>query len=101
MPQPLLVTMISTGSSLPGRVLQTKQRGEVALGGAGVAAGDDRDAVAAMAFLHQGRARGHGILHLDHGRDRQDVPFAHGEMSGKIAAQRMSVADRMAICRMP
>ena len=44
MPHWLLVTMISTGSSLPGRERPDQAGGEVALGRAGVAAGDDGDA---------------------------------------------------------
>ncbi len=66
-------------------------RGEIALGGAGLAAGDNRDAVAAEPFLHQRRARRHDVLHLDHGRDRDHVPIAIGEMAGEIAAHRMRI----------
>src|SRR5439155_19215347 len=48
--------------------------GEVAFGGAGVAADDKGDGVAAVTLLHEGRARRHRELHLDHGADRHDVP---------------------------
>src|SRR5262249_59409214 len=40
--------------------------GEVAFGGAGVAANDDGDAVAAAALFHQRRARPPVQMHLDH-----------------------------------
>ena len=91
MPQPLFVTMISTGSSLPGPRAPDQAGGEIALGRAGVAAGDDGDAVAAVALLHQGRARRHGVLHLDDRGDRHDVPVAAGEVAGEIAAHRVRV----------
>ncbi len=66
-------------------------RSEIALGGAGFAAGDDGDAVAAVPLLHQRRARRHDVLHFDHRRDRQDVPIAVGEVADEIAAHRVRV----------
>ena len=57
MPQPLLVTMISSGTSRAWPRAPDQARGEIPLGRARVAAGDNRDAVAPVTALHQGGAR--------------------------------------------
>ena len=94
MPQPLFMTIISTGNSLPGRVLQIMQVAKSPSADPDVAADDDGDAVAAMAFLHQRRARRHGELDLDHRADRNDVPWFVRIMAGEIAAQRKRIGGR-------
>jgi hypothetical protein len=79
------------GQFVAGPAAPDQARGEIALGGSGVAAGDDRDALAAETLLYQGRAWGHGVLHLDDRRYRDDVPFAVGEVAGEVATHRVRV----------
>src|SRR5579875_1850092 len=68
--------------------------GEIPFGSTGVAARDNGDAVAAKTLLHQCGPRRYDILHLNDGRDRQDVPIAAGEVAGEIATHGMRIGGR-------
>jgi hypothetical protein len=65
--------------------------GEVALGGAGVAALDNGDALAVGALLGHGGARGDGELNLDGGGDGDHVPGADGGVTGEVATAGVGV----------
>src|SRR5262249_45282150 len=68
--------------------------GEIALRGAGVAADDDGDAVAALPLLYERGAGGHYVLHFDDAGDRQDVPLRDGVVADEVAAHRVPVGGR-------
>ena len=85
------MTMMSTGSSLPGRVHQIRQE---AKSPSAVPASPPMTMVMPSPpspLLHERRARRHGVLHLDHRADRHDVPFAAGEVAGEVTAPRVRV----------
>jgi len=44
-----------------------------------------------MSLLHEGGAGGHRELHLDHARDRDDVPLLHRVVADEVAPLRVRV----------
>src|SRR5438552_4800032 len=65
--------------------------GEITLGGAGLAAGDNRDAVTTQALLDQRGAGSHDVLNLNHRADRCDIPLTTGEVAREIPAHGMRI----------
>jgi hypothetical protein len=83
------------GSSLPGPRHPHQARGEVALGGAGVAALHDGDPLAAGALVGDRGARSHRELNFDRRADRHHVPGAHRVVVAEVAAARVRVGRRV------
>ncbi len=101
MPQPLFMTIISTGSSLPGRVLQIRQDGEVALG---VPASPPMTMVMPSPpcrFCTRAvpGALTHWMSITEH--DRHDVPLSPAKWPAKLRPIECGSVAVIAIWRMP